>query len=143
MVSLAVFYKKFNNPIEWTISDNGSGNYQFSFENALMADGYGIELDIKKSLDFMGLKDWSFSFNGALIQSKVRFDDESLEHDRPMQGQSPFLVNTGLFYQHEKWNLGVMYNIVGKRIVGIGKNPTRRENYRCLFISVDILGVKK
>jgi outer membrane receptor for ferrienterochelin and colicin len=50
------------------------------------------------------------------------FDEASLEHDRPMQGQSPYLINTGLFYQRNKLSAGVMYNIIGKRIVGIGRN---------------------
>jgi hypothetical protein len=31
-------------------------------------------------------------------------------------------VNTGLFYQRNKLNAGLMYNIIGKRIVGIGRS---------------------
>jgi hypothetical protein len=121
MISFALFYKRFLNPIEWTFIDAG-GTYTYTFENAQEADNYGAELDVKKSLDFIGLPDLSLSFNGALIRSKVTFSDESLEHDRPMQGQSPYIVNTGLFYQREKISAGLMYNIIGKRIVGIGRN---------------------
>jgi len=121
MISLALFFKKFNNPIEWTFRDNG-GSYAYTFENAHQANNYGVELDARKSLNFIGLPDWSLSFNGALIRSNVIFDENSLEHDRPMQGQSPYIVNTGLFYQGEKLNAGLMYNIIGKRIVGIGRN---------------------
>jgi TonB-dependent receptor len=121
MISFALFYKRFNNPIEWTFIDAG-GTYKYTFENAGTANNYGMELDMKKNLDFIGLPDFSLSFNGALIRSKVLFDEKSQEHDRPMQGQSPFLVNLGLFYQREKLNIGLMYNIVGKRIVGIGRS---------------------
>ena len=121
MISFALFYKKFTHPIEWTFKDAG-GSYTFSFENAEQAKSYGAELDLKKSLDFIGLPDLSLSFNGALINSKVMFSEESMEHDRPMQGQSPYLVNTGLFYQRSNLNAGLMYNIIGKRIVGIGRN---------------------
>ena len=121
MISFALFYKRFTNPIEWTFIDGG-GTYTYTFENAEQADNYGMELDLKKSLDFIGFPDLSLSFNGALINSKVIFGDNSLEHNRPMQGQSPYLVNTGLFYQRNKLNLGLMYNIIGKRIVGIGRN---------------------
>ena len=41
-----------------------------------------------------------------------------------MQGQSPYLVNAGLFYQTEKAGVmaGVLYNRIGKRIVGIGRS---------------------
>jgi outer membrane receptor protein involved in Fe transport len=121
MVSFALFYKRFTNPIEWTFIDGG-GTYTYTFENANQADNYGVELDMKKNLDFIGLPDLSLSFNGALIRSKVVFDENSMEHDRPMQGQSPYLVNTGLFYQRDKLNMGLMYNIIGKRVVGIGRS---------------------
>jgi TonB-dependent receptor len=121
MVSFALFYKRFTNPIEWTFIDGG-GTYTYTFENAEQADNYGAELDMKKSLDFIGLPDLSLSFNGALIRSNVVFGKNSMEHDRPMQGQSPYLVNTGLFYRHDNLNMGLMYNIIGKRIVGIGRN---------------------
>ena len=61
-------------------------------------------------------------FNGALIQSNVTFSKESLEHDRPMQGQSPYIVNAGLFYNNDNLNVGIMYNVIGRRIVGIGRS---------------------
>ena len=121
MISFAFFYKRFINPIEWTFIDAG-GTYTYTFENANEANNYGAELDMKKSLDFIGLSDLSFSFNGALIRSKVKFGEESMEHNRPMQGQSPYIVNTGLFYIRGNMNAGIMYNIIGKRIVGIGRN---------------------
>jgi hypothetical protein len=121
MISLALFYKKFIHPIEWTFIDAG-GTYTYTFENADRADNYGVELDVKKNLDFIGLPELLLSFNGALIQSHVNFGAGSMEHNRPMQGQSPYLVNTGLFYQHAKWSAGLMYNIIGKRIVGIGRS---------------------
>ncbi len=117
-----MFYKYFDDPIEWIYRDAG-GSYIYSFENAESADNYGIELDIKKSLEFMGLKNFSLNFNGALIKSLVKFGDNSLEHDRPMQGQSPFLVNTGIFYQNDNngFSGNLLYNVIGKRIVGIGR----------------------
>jgi len=121
MIFFALFYKKFNNPIEWTFKDGG-GTYTYSFENANAAESYGAEIDLKKSLDFVGLPDLSLSFNGALIRSNVTFEESSMEHDRPMQGQSPYIVNTGLFYQRGDLNAGLLYNIIGKRIVGIGRN---------------------
>jgi len=121
MISLALFYKNFIHPIEWTYIDAG-GTYTYTYENAKEANNYGVELDMKKRLDFIGLPDLSLTFNGALIRSKVLFDEKSMEHDRPMQGQSPYLVNAGLFYNHEKFNAGLMYNIIGKRIVGIGRS---------------------
>lgn len=122
-ISLSLFYKHFRNPIETAILDAG-GSYTYTFENADRANVYGVELDIRKDLAFLGLKNFSLSFNASLIESEVNFAEGSMEHDRPMQGQSPYLVNGGLFYQPERLGLsvGVLYNRIGKRIVGIGRS---------------------
>ena len=47
---------------------------------------------------------------------------EPKEKDRPMQGQSPYLINAGFFYQHADsgWNAALLYNRIGKRIIGVG-----------------------
>lgn len=124
--TLALFYKKFINPIEWTYLDAG-GSYTYTFENAKGADNWGVEADIKKELSFINLKNFTLGLNAAWIYSKVSFDKErSLERDRAMQGQSPYLVNASLYYDSEKYGIsaGVMYNRIGKRIVGIGRADT-------------------
>ena len=126
-VSLGGFYKGFNDPIEQTYHEAGSG-VQYTFMNADRSEALGLELDVKKQLDFIGLKDLSFVFNGAIIHSKVYFEEGSFERNRPMQGQSPYLINTGLFYQNDNNGLSasVLFNRIGKRIetVGIPKqNP--------------------
>ena len=122
-ISLSFFYKHFRNPIETTIRDAG-GSYTYTYENADRARAYGVELDVRKNLAFMGLRNFSLSLNVAWIESRVFFDDASLEHDRPVQGQSPYIVNGGLFYQPERIGLtiGLLYNRIGKRIVGIGRS---------------------
>ena len=40
-----------------------------------------------------------------------------------MQGQSPYLINTGIFYNQSNWglNVAVLYNRIGKRIIGVGR----------------------
>ncbi len=124
MVSLAVFYKHFDSPIEWTYTVAGGTDLVYSYKNAKSANNFGVELDIRKSLDFIGLKDFSWSFNGALIKSKVQFEAGSKEEDRPMQGQSPYLINTGIFYKNEplKLDVALLYNRIGKRIIGVGRS---------------------
>ena len=124
VISIAAFYKYFDSPIEWTYIVTGGTNLLYSYKNAQCANTYGIELDIRKNLAFLGLKDFSWSFNGALIKSKVKFEKGAKEEDRPMQGQSPYLINTGLFYNNEKMQLdvAVLYNRIGKRIIGVGRS---------------------
>lgn len=119
IVSLALFYKKFSNPIEWTYTVAGGTDLVYSYINAKGADNYGIEIDIRKNLGFIGLQDFSLSFNGSFIKSKVTFDGGN-NIDRPMQGQSPYLINTGLFYNRSGWSAAILYNRIGKRIVGVG-----------------------
>lgn len=121
-VSLALFYKHFTNPIEWTYTVAGGTDLIYSFVNAKGANNYGIELDIRKNLSFIGLKDFSLSFNGALIKSKVQFAPGTNNIDRPMQGQSPYLINAGIFYNNSEkgWNASVLYNRIGRRIIGVG-----------------------
>jgi Outer membrane receptor proteins, mostly Fe transport len=122
-VSVALFYKHFDSPIEWTYTVAGGTDLVYSNKNAKAANNYGVEVDLRKNLDFIGLPNFSWSFNGSLIKSKVKFEKGSKEEDRPMQGQSPYLINTGVFYQHPKWNLNIaaLYNRIGKRIIGVGR----------------------
>lgn len=124
LISLAVFYKHFDSPIEWTYTVAGGTDLIYSYKNAKSANNYGVELDIRKNLGFIGLKDFSWSFNGALIKSKVQFEKGAKEEDRPMQGQSPYLINTGIFYKNAplKMDIALLYNRIGKRIIGVGRS---------------------
>jgi outer membrane receptor for ferrienterochelin and colicin len=125
------FYKKFINPIESIIIPAGS-DLNYSYANAESAYSVGVEVEIKKSFAslkdnkfFWFLKDFSIVINGAYIQSRVYFDQQqslSNKNKRPMQGQSPYIINCGLLYQNDKIGLQVnaLYNVIGKRIVFVG-----------------------
>ncbi len=123
-VSFGAFYKHFVNPIEWTFIDMG-GTYRYLYQNAKEAVSWGFELDVRKNLAFMGMRNFSLVLNAAWIESNVRFNPGEVvsEPDRPMQGQSPYIVNAGLYYASEKLGLDVslLYNRIGERIVGLGK----------------------
>lgn len=123
-ISVAAFYKHFDSLIEWTYTVAGGTDLIYSYKNAQSANNIGLELDIRKDLSFIGLRNFSWSFNGALIHSRVTFPAGSKEENRPMQGQSPYLVNTGLFYRNEgqKLNVALLYNRIGKRIIGVGRS---------------------
>jgi outer membrane receptor for ferrienterochelin and colicin len=123
------FYKKFSNPIEQIIL--GNSPTQYSFENVLSAYSYGLEADARKSLDFIqGLKNFTLVLNTAIIKSRVQFSEGSLFRDRPLEGQSPYIVNAGLFFQNEKGlMLSILYNVIGKRIAAVGRpSPNKWED---------------
>lgn len=128
MVSVGLFYKHFTNPIEWNFTDMG-GTYRYSYENAKSAYAAGIEIEVRKHLDFIGIPELAIVLNGALVASEVQFDQTGLvtQKSRALQGQSPYLVNAGLYYtSNDKLGLSasVLYNIIGRRIVGIGRNSS-------------------
>ena len=75
----------------------GGPGLVYSYMNAESADNYGVELDMRKQLDFLQLPQLSLSLNASLIKSSVNFPKGSRENDRPMQGQSPYLINAGVF----------------------------------------------
>src|SRR5690606_24198205 len=77
VVSVAGFYKYFDNPIE-TIFLPGAGSLgakNFSFANADKAYSAGVEFEIRKTFGFLGaskfLNDLSLGFNAAIIKSKI------------------------------------------------------------------------
>ena len=123
VVSAALFLKRFQNPIELTFFDTGGGVIQYTYENAYSATNYGVEIDVRKQLDFVGLPHLTTTLNLALIRSRVHFEENSNNHDRPMQGQSPYIINAGLFYRtpNGALSLGLFYNRIGERIIGLGR----------------------
>lgn len=134
IISLSLFYKHFRDPIEWTYTVAGGTDLVYSFLNAKGADNYGVELDIRKQLDFINMPSFSLSVNASWINSNVKFEPGSHEDNRPMQGQSPYLINAGLFYNSDTaggkhmpawktgWSASLLYNIIGKRITGVGRS---------------------
>jgi len=124
IISLAAFYKHFDSPIEWTYTVSGGTDLIYSYMNAKGARSLGLELDIRKDLSSIGLRNLSVALNGAVINSKVFFPEDALDDDRPMQGQSPYLINAGLFYRNPKKRLSInmMYNRIGKRLIGVGRS---------------------
>ncbi|MEG2337004.1 MAG: TonB-dependent receptor, partial [Bacteroidales bacterium] len=119
-ISLALFYKNFTNPIEMVHIVSSGEN--FSFDNAQSARVLGIEFELKKSLDFMAMKDFGMQLNAAYIYSQVKFSNQSNEKNRSLQGQSPYLINAGLYYANDKIGLSasILYNVIGKRMLAAG-----------------------
>lgn len=120
--SVGLFYKKFNGPIELVFKPAGARPL-FTYNNAEGAYSFGVEVDLRKSLQAIPmLKDFYMVLNASYIHSKVIFPEGSIFRNRPMQGQSPYVVNAGIFYQNDKNNLSVsvQYNVIGDRILAVG-----------------------
>nr|WP_299422368.1 TonB-dependent receptor [uncultured Emticicia sp.] len=129
IVSIAGFYKKFTNPIEVVFASGSNPN--LSFENAESAYSTGIELETRKSLEGLSqsplLNKLSLTFNAAFIYSRVKLNSSiaaNQSDNRPLQGQSPYVINGGIGYNDTKKQLqiNVLYNVIGKRIYAVGNN---------------------
>ncbi|MFA5194937.1 MAG: outer membrane beta-barrel protein, partial [Bacteroidales bacterium] len=130
ILTIGAFYKKFKNPVEATMYSAGSG-WDYTFVNAVSSYSFGAELDMRKSFANLAgkknflrhFKDFTLVLNASLIKSEVTTDDVfARERKRAMQGQSPFIVNLGIYYQNDTLGLGVslLYNVIGKRIIYVG-----------------------
>ncbi len=117
MITVALFNKQFKNPIEAKLFYNGS-SVAFTVDNAPRAYSRGVEVELRKKLS----NQLTAIFNGALIQSTVKIGQGQNTLERSLQGQSPYLINTGLFYDNAKKGIqaSVLYNVIGKRIFVIG-----------------------
>lgn len=121
LFTVGVFFKHFDKPIEQLINEGIGGSSTFIYANPESATSYGAELEVRKKLDFTStLKNFTFQANVAYIKSKVK--DAALDVDRPLQGQSPYVLNIGLLYDLEKTGFSstVLFNRVGERIYLVG-----------------------
>jgi len=128
ILSVGLFYKKFFNPIEIKYNRTGSG-LEYTYQNAEKAFNYGFEAELRKTLSSSGfLEKVSVVLNGALIKSEINFTDKVTENTRPMAGQSPYILNAGIFYSDQEKSrlmVNLLYNVIGKRIYIVGQ----REQY--------------
>jgi TonB-dependent receptor len=124
IISVSAFYKKFTNPIEQVNLDNDV----LSYDNAVSAEDFGAEVELRKKLNFISenglFKNLTFYVNASYINAKVKFRNRE-EAKTPLQGQSPYLINSGLFYAPESgsFTFNVLYNRIGERLRFRGVDP--------------------
>ena len=153
MITLAGFYKDFTNPIETFLVPSGT-TYDYVPYNTEEAYSAGVELDIRKRFDALAdagsfgrfFKDFTLVFNTSLIKSEINTSKQEFTRDtvRVMSGQSPFIVNLGLFYNNAEkgWDVNLNYNIVGKRIAYVG-TPTNPHTWELPRNAIDLTVQKR
>lgn len=127
MITVGTFYKQFTNPIE-TYLQITTETPQLYFGNADGAYTYGVEIEARKSFAGLGtsrlLRGLSANVNAALIKSEVNVGDQATNQIqyRPLQGQSPYIANIGLFFNDTQsgWSVNTAYNVFGPRIFTVG-----------------------
>ncbi len=120
LLTLGLFYKYFKNPIELYFNQTGAGSSStFNYINSPKANSYGAELEVRKKLDFNeAFKNFTLQGNLSYIYNRVP------GLNRPMQGQSPYLINVSAQYDIEKAGLSttVLFNQIGRRIYYVGNS---------------------
>lgn len=156
MIHIGGFYKTISNAIQRVIDPGTSGdNKTITYINGSTAYCMGLELDIRKNLVSLDnllktnfFKDLTFVGNFALSKSESKIDTAVKRKQIPtstLQGQSPYLVNLGLYYQNDKTGLrsSVLYNVFGSRLYANGTTEIAGESIGELpFQSLDVTFTK-
>jgi len=131
MISVGVFYKHFTNPIEtFFVSSTGGGTRNLTFGNADNAVNAGLEVEVRRSLDFLTEKQWAKNIglvlNGTIVRSQVDLGENAVgeQRTRQMMGQSPYAGNAGIYYEKKESALraSLLWNVFGKRLFAVGNS---------------------
>ncbi|MFM2229962.1 MAG: hypothetical protein RL607_1220 [Bacteroidota bacterium] len=128
LFSFSVFTKTFTNPIEIKAAPNPKEIYYW---NAPSAKNSGFEIEFRTLLSSLLGKEagsasdnFTLFSNLAFIYSEVTVGTEpglpETDKFRPMQGQSPYVLNAGLQYMNNGWSASTSLNRVGNRIAIVG-----------------------
>ncbi|MDB4949943.1 MAG: TonB-dependent receptor [Gemmatimonadetes bacterium] len=136
ILSASLFAKRFADPIE-QIEVATSGAQQISYTNAKSATSYGVELEARKGLEFLGerLSPLSVFANATFIRSQVRLREGGnsalTNGNRAMVGQAPYVVNAGVSYAGDGGTSAtLLYNVVGRRITRAATLPIADDVYQ-------------
>lgn len=140
VVSVSGFYKKITNAVEQAV-DASAQIKSLTFVNVALVENIGVEFEYRFKLSTLFKNDSSkflskttlFS-NFAYIKSEVDVSKILDAEPRPLQGQSPYIINAGIQYldNDKNWGVSLSYNVIGRRIVIVGSTgePSYWENPR-------------
>lgn len=145
LASFSLFTKEFFMPIEQIFEP--SPNLRKTFANTQSANNQGVELELRLGLRRWSrdLRRWTLVSNVSLIDSTVNIN-KSLQgvltsSERPLQGQSPYIINLQLQYDRPVYGLSgtLLYNVIGPRITEVGTN-NRPDIYEQPLHEIDFVG---
>lgn len=159
ILSVSIFDKHFEAPIEPVVDDNNCVTFQNS--NSAFVEGVEFEgnLDVSSTIGLTGwepaaLQGFSLYGNLAFMKSRVQLDttpkanvcsdrNQLTSKSRSMVGQSPYLWNLKLSHEMEWRSLGLLnallFNVNGERIKDVGINGAP-DIYEQPFPSLEYLG---
>ncbi|MBI5474806.1 MAG: carboxypeptidase-like regulatory domain-containing protein [Ignavibacteriae bacterium] len=138
VLAASYFHKDLSHPIEEVFFTTPSATR--SYMNSDNAVNRGIELEFRKSLNFLGdyFANFLITGNYTRIQSEVKFlEADPLvpgllhERTRPLQGQSPYMMNLGVLFTEPttRTSISIFYNKYGQRIDAVGAGVSEPDIY--------------
>ena len=135
IISVTGYYKYLDKPIELVQGERHRNLYKYA--NMESATNMGLEMEIRKNFGFLSEKPWLNNLfiyaNGTVLKSHVnalsaynwinppgettavRMQQRVPSQDRPLMGQSPWLLNLGFGYWGDKFGATANYNHRGYR----------------------------
>ena len=130
VVSVALFGKQFDEPIERVYRPAGSGSRTVFYINADGADNYGVELELRKSMGFVAapLNPLTLFTNFTVMESEIKLGEttaSATNRNRRMVAQAPYVINAGLTYAPRGGSMSatLLFNRTGERIDAAGDQP--------------------
>ena len=150
--AVSAFAKLFKDPIEINAVNLNEPN-QLIGRNNKDASVLGAEFEVRNNIIQSELFTLNLNTNISVIKATQKMSDaeyqgrvivaegREVSDTRVLQGQSPYMINSGLSFQHKKSSLegGLFYNVQGKtlEVVGIGIVPdVYTEPFHSLNLSV-------
>ena len=130
-LTLSLFYKDIENPIETVEAAGTDDNIALTFINAETAEIYGLEVEGLKGLGFLSNGGWTDAFfvsgNVTVSDSEITIGDAApnlTNNKRPMTQHSDLVVNMQLGYDspNEMHSASIAYNMYSERIFFAGRN---------------------
>jgi TonB-dependent receptor len=133
VVSVGVFYKELERPIELYSETLGDDIVTWINRTNEPATVMGVEFEVRKGMEFLApyFKGLSLGANVTLIESSVTLTDDELTikrgvvgrrntpKTRPLYDQSPYIINLDMTYAHPTsgTTLAIGSNLTGERLV--------------------------
>ncbi len=126
VLAASVFYKALTDPIQKTTA---TANRQVQYQNREKGIVYGLELEARKTLDFIReeLAEFTLGGNFAYVESEVDKGPFDYGEDLvSLAGQSSYIVNFDLTYHNEPsaTTVSLFYNVFGPRLYSVGQRET-------------------
>lgn len=130
------FVKQFNDPIEIVLFDRSTPNV-FIARNNPEATVLGAEFEARKNFIATEKRKLSLNTNISIIESRQTMGDieknirllrqpqnEDFKNYRQLQGQAPYIINTGLSYEdlEKNYELNLLFNRQGKTLQIVGND---------------------